>query len=404
MKQFLHHRSPNLENRNTIFQTPIRKRINIINIDKQGSSFKNRNSIIRNQFNYNYTKNENDYYDEITKAFNFITFVLKQKDNQIKELKLKINNLKRQLNEINEENMNSFSNKDLINFSPHMYSLDFKNKNNINTISPYNEQSKMSQLMNNFWKSQEDFKYNTFNNSIYNFNKNNNYINEKFQNKMSDKIIFDKKNIFNKIKNCRNDNKITNYGKNKKILNNTININNSNQHIKGISNNHINLNMNINEHSIEKKNINKIRKVSYHSNININLQKKNNENKKIIKNGENKNLTKESQNINEENKIKTVNFDNSAYALGRSGSKNNSLYISDNDIMIFSKKDVKNYLKEVKIKLEPEKFKKFITNIKALTKKKNIEQKNAIIIQIKNLLVDKILINKFESIMKINKN
>ena len=71
---------------------------------------------------------------------------------------------------------------------------------------------------------------------------------------------------------------------------------------------------------------------------------------------------------------------------------------------ITSKSDVKNYLKEVKNKLEPDRFKKFITQIKALTKNKNIAQKNIIILQIKNILMDKNLISKFETIMKINKN
>ena len=50
---------------------------------------------------------------------------------------------------------------------------------------------------------------------------------------------------------------------------------------------------------------------------------------------------------------------------------------------------VKNYLKEVKHKLEPERFKKFITQIKALTKNKNNEQKNLIILQIKNIFSNK---------------
>ena len=50
-----------------------------------------------------------------------------------------------------------------------------------------------------------------------------------------------------------------------------------------------------------------------------------------------------------------------------------------------SKSDVKNYLKEVKNKLETDRFKKFITQIKALTKNKNIAQKNIIILQIKNI-------------------
>ena len=78
--------------------------------------------------------------------------------------------------------------------------------------------------------------------------------------------------------------------------------------------------------------------------------------------------------------------------------------MSEDGVTITSKSDVKNYLKEVKHKLEPERFKKFITQIKALTKNKNNEQKNLIILQIKNILMDKNLISKFEIIMKVNKN
>ena len=47
------------------------------------------------------------------------------------------------------------------------------------------------------------------------------------------------------------------------------------------------------------------------------------------------------------------------------GSKGNSFKLSDDENQIISKSDVKNYLKEVKNKLEPDKFKKFITQIKA---------------------------------------
>ena len=60
-----------------------------------------------------------------------------------------------------------------------------------------------------------------------------------------------------------------------------------------------------------------------------------------------------------------------------------------NGNQITSKSDVKNYLKKVKNKLEPDRFKKFITQIKTLTKNKNNAQENIIILQIKNSLMDK---------------
>ena len=101
-------------------------------------------------------------------------------------------------------------------------------------------------------------------------------------------------------------------------------------------------------------------------------------------------------------KISTL--ENSLCTSGRAGSKSNSFHMSDDNNTITSKNDVKNYLKEVKSKLEPERFKKFITQIKALTKNKNNKEKNLIILQIKNLLIDKNLINKFENIMKVNNN
>ena len=111
----------------------------------------------------------------------------------------------------------------------------------------------------------------------------------------------------------------------------------------------------------------------------------------------------DNENINEQDKIKILNLNNYE-KFEKSGSRSNSFNLSDDGNMIISKKDVKNYLKEVKNKLEPDKFKKFISYIKNLTKNKSIEERNIIILQIKNLLVDKILISKFENIMKRNKN
>ena len=80
--------------------------------------------------------------------------------------------------------------------------------------------------------------------------------------------------------------------------------------------------------------------------------------------------------------------------LGKPNSKSNSFSLSGDGNFMKSKLEVKNYLKEVKRNLEPQKFKKFITLIKSLIKNKNSGQKDQIIFEIKNLLSDKCLYNK----------
>ena len=167
-------------------------------------------------------------------------------------------------------------------------------------------------------------------------------------------------------------------------------------------------NKDINEHSNDnKKYVNKIRKESYHSNQNIKVRYKN-INVKLYNNDENKICNTDSENIfgTGTDKMKIMTLENSLYTSQRakSGSKSNSFHMSDDNNTITSKNDVKNYLKEVKNKLEPEKFKKFITQIKALIKNKNDEEKKIIILQIKYLLIEKNLIKKFENIMKLNNN
>lgn len=89
-------------------------------------------------------------------------------------------------------------------------------------------------------------------------------------------------------------------------------------------------------------------------------------------------------------------------SFGRTLSKSNITNSDEVENCIHSKNDIKNFLKEVKNKLEPERFKKFIVQIKALTKNKD-KDNNHIIIQIRNLLDDQQLIKRFEQIMKVNK-
>lgn len=404
----IRHRSPKTENAfaNNFFQSPKKRHINIINIDKGKNMINDRNIGINNQFNYNYNKNDDNYFVEITKAFNFITFVLKQKDIQIKELKSKINNLQKQLNEINESNIMTFNNQEIFDSSNQNNNLKFLNKKSNNNFyyPDNNNKGKVSNMGNNFCSVQTEV--NSINTTNSNNNSNNNiFINKSnYGNELNKNVGIDNNsiNIIHKINNPKNSNKINNY---RNIETRKVNNNSNNNNIYNFKfsnetpNNQINLNMN--EHSTEKKNINQIRNESYHCNLNINVKNYNNENIKTTKIGDPKTDTESSMGTD---KIKILTFDNYMYNSGKPGSKSNSFNISDDGNSITSKQDVKNYLKEVKIKLDPERFKKFITNIKLLTKNKNPTQRNEIIFQIKNLLIDKNLINKFESIMKIKKN
>ena len=413
MKQ-IRSRSPKVQNNNAnnYYQSPKGKQINIINIDNNENELNKRINI--NNMKYNLNKNNNTYYEEITKAFNFITFILKQKDSQIHDLRLKIKDLERQLNEINETNIMTFNNQEIItnlsnasNFNNLKDNKNFNINNNIqkkiNLMSPNSEHGKNMTKLNSLLSTQINCKnnnnnnYNSNNNNIINIYRNNNFVNEMNNNKINNKMFLDNKiNIIHKIKNSTNIKKINNYG------NDLIDIGKKNvDYNKMFIHDDIpnrSFNLNISEHSSDNKNINKIRKESYHSNqnINVNISTKNIKNT----NSERINIAPQTENSIEQNKLKIVTFDK----FSRPGSKNNSLNSSDDGNTITSKNDVKNYLKEVKNKLEPDRFKKFITQIKALTKNKNNEQKNILVLQIKNILIDKNLISKFEAIMKVNKN
>jgi len=383
----IRHKSPKTQNpiANNFFNPPKRNEINIINFNNGGviSSHKNFN-INNNHFNYNYNKKDYNYYDEIAKAFNFITFVLKQKDNQIKELKIKIEQLQKKLNEINETNIMTFNNKDITEFSSTDENLnklnsnmnDFKsitfnyNQNKINMLNSDNS-NKYEKMTHNILSTQIGNSMNNINQSNFINIKTNKLKNKKNENNSS-------LNIIGKIKNLKNANIYTdnNNYKNKYIKLETLN----NQ-----------MNMNINEHSNEKNNINPIKKGSYH---NVNLRNRNGNFIKFTNFTENYN--------NNTDKLKIVNLAHSLSNFGKANSKSNSFNLSDDgNNKIQSKKDVKKFLKEIKGKLKPEKFKKFITYIKSLIDNNNSGQKGKIIFEINNLLVDKNLIAKFENIMKI---
>lgn len=388
----IRHKSPKIQNSmgNNFFNSPKRNEINIINFNNGGviSSHKSFN-INNNHFNYNYSKKDYNYYEEIAKAFNFITFILKQKDKQIKELKIKIEQLQKQLNDINETNIMTFNNKDITEFSSTDENLNKlkPNMNDFKSITFNYNQNKTKMISSDNSNKYKQMTYNILStqigSSMNSINKSNilNNTNDKLKNKYN--MNNNSLNIIGKIKNLKNANNCSN------------NNNYKNKYISIDSlNNHINMNVNINEHSSEKNNINPIKNGSYHI---TNLRNRNESGGKL------KNLT---ANVNHNDilrtgKMKIVNFDKSLSNLGKDNSRSNSFNLSDDGNTIKSKKDVKKFLKEIKGKLKAENFKKFIEHIKCLIDNKNSEQKSKIIFEINNLLVDKDLIAKFENIMKI---
>ena len=72
-----------------------------------------------------------------------------------------------------------------------------------------------------------------------------------------------------------------------------------------------------------------------------------------------------------------------------------------NGIYGHSKQDVKQFLKEVKEKIEPKKFKEFIRNIKLLTSKNEIAQNKEDIIESMRILFGKEHLDLFLRFEKI---
>ena len=105
----------------------------------------------------------------------------------------------------------------------------------------------------------------------------------------------------------------------------------------------------IDEHSNEKKNINIIRKEPYHSNMNIKYRNSSGNKSKNFP-------TNETDTSTGNDKLKIYNL---SY-MGRANSKNsksNSITLSDEGLSK-SKAEIKNYLKEIKYKIAPDKFQK----------------------------------------------
>lgn len=348
---------------------------NTINLDDQGNMINKRNI---NRFNFNY--NCNNYYDEIVKSFNFITFILRQKDNQIQRLKLKILELEKKINELNSLDIN---NKEQIDSSSNSYNKK-DIKNNIN--GQYYDSRKIKQIQNS--KRKNIPSQNHSNN--HNLNNQNNY-----EDVNNNKNIFMNENNANVVRKIKTTSvKSNNRNLTEKEKNNYYN--------KKFTDEQANetLSSNASEHPKEKRNIIRKRKDPYHPNLSLNINNKYGSEKKCNNNVENKN------NINTDNlsnrEKSRISFDNTMSSFGRTLSKSNITNSDEVENCIHSKNDIKNFLKEVKNKLEPERFKKFIVQIKALTKNKD-KDNNHIIIQIRNLLDDQQLIKRFEQIMKVNK-
>ena len=371
----IRHKSPKTQNNffnNYCLKSPTKKDFDIINVTE------NNTGLISNkiQFNFNNSKN-NNYYEEITKAFNFITFILKQKDSQIKQLKIKIKDLQNQLNDINEKNIMTFNNKDILEIN----SEEEKNKNSL------------KEETNNYIPKNQRILYSNKTSKIKKNNENDNLI-----------PINAKIKIINKVKNSTNINKINNYRNkidlNIKKYNYVSNTNNTQindiiykDYLNTEENNRKNyLNMKINENS-KGKDINTIRKETYHNNMNMkNIIKYKNNNKNIH--------TYETDTSTRNDKIKVFSLSTTDNAYSKNSKSNSNITFSDEGIRK-EKTQIKIYLKEIKNKIEKDKFKKFVSLIKTLIKNKNSNEKHIIINEIKNILSDKYLIIKFESILKI---
>ena len=126
------------------------------------------------------------------------------------------------------------------------------------------------------------------------------------------------------------------------------------------------------------------------------------------------NFQKFSQNISSHNanyNSDSENFDNKRfnqknYGLSNDSGNENSVITINSNFRIYSKGEVKMFLKEVKSRVNPVIFKEFIQNIKLLisTKDKNGIDKNIIVENVKILFGEefKDLFIKFESIIGIN--
>ena len=325
--------------------------------------------------------NDYNYYDEIKKAFNFITFILHKKDDQIKSLKKKINDLQIQINKFATNYNISFRNsKDLTENNIHTKLNKQNSIKNLTVGIPIQSISNDSSCNSNcnslyILNNNILIPKNNLNNRVKNFT--NNYISINSQNSNSSKqITLPLRENYNIPKIDYSNNNNTQIFKQ----------NNSKKEFMSPNSEKIKAKKNL---CSENKNINfKNENFSYKMNNNTSSNKinKNNENSNFNSQGKiNSIILNRNQNycnsVNRKDINKIFNDENYISDEGNK-SKNNSLsMINDNP-----KNEVKNYLREVRNKLDPEDFSRFIQYIKILTNSGNSrEQKLGVIEEIKKI-------------------
>lgn len=160
---------------------------------------------------------------------------------------------------------------------------------------------------------------------------------------------------------------------------------------------------------------------NYYKNIEINKGMVNNMNDNMYNigyNNQNLNAINMRNNIRSNSQQKAFQINNLNYnsdsenVVKRFQGYDNLSHSNDNSVLTYngihgnSKKEVKDYLKEVKAKIEPKKFKEFIKNIKLLTSKNEFAPKKEVIIEnMRNLFgIEHLdLFSRFETIIGANK-
>ena len=328
---------------NNFFNSPIKKETNLNNSNYKAFIFNDKNMSKNHTTKFNCFNNNINYYEEIKKAFNFITFILKQKDAEIKRLKYKVKDLQKQLDDINEKNLMTFNNEkinEILLNDDQSYCLDIGNTDsNINKKNKKKiminrlQSSNFNNLMKNFFSSspKPNANGNIFSLSLQDnsgiYNNNNNFSRNKdinFEKKI--KIIHKKKSL--------NKNKINNYKNITEIYNKTLDNNNNSYNNKYKNNQNTNITINMNDY-INNNITNRIRK-NYHIN-------KNNIKTKIM---EYKNFPNESNNFEKKETKKINDLDIFEFNNKRINSNNNILKMNDKVDLTRSKNKTNNFIKE----------------------------------------------------------
>ena len=140
---------------------------------------------------------------------------------------------------------------------------------------------------------------------------------------------------------------------------------------------------------------NKINSLTNNNNNNSRIPKPSQmmEERNDLYNNNNNNLDEDKDMYNNNIKMNNLNYNSDSENFPKRFQYDNLSYSNDNSVLTYngihttnSKKDVKDYLTEVKAKIEPKKFKEFIRNIKLLTSKSEIApNKESIVESMKKL-------------------